>query len=68
MLSKYYTGVWTAFHTSNAHGEFLNELQQRSLHSSKVVVDVNDQILTLSTCGYRNEDRFVVHAKKIDGL
>lgn len=43
--------------------EFATVLQNRSLYQFPVTVNKTDSILTLSTC--HNEERLVVHAKKI---
>lgn len=44
------------------YSEWLNLITNRSMHDFKTNVDVNDSILTLSTC-YTNSKKLVVHAK-----
>ncbi|MGN7312346.1 class B sortase [Alkalicoccobacillus gibsonii] len=60
--------IETEFETDHVYNEFLEEIRSRSLFDSDVVVNVDDQIITLSTCDYTlhpSEGRFVVHAKLV---
>ena len=57
--------LYTNFDTDDKYLEFLNMIKDRSIYNFEVPVDANDNIVTLSTC-YRNENnRLVIHAKKI---
>lgn len=52
------------FATQASHQEFINTILSRSAFNFNTTVDINDKILTLSTC--KNNDRKVVlHAKLI---
>lgn len=44
---------------------FLESLKASSLYDTGVDVDLNDSVITLSTCTRNGSKRFVVHAKKI---
>lgn len=61
--------IETDFTDDAAFGQFLTEIQKRSVISMPVDVDVTatDQILTLSTCttSLADNERFVVHAKLV---
>lgn len=52
------------FKDSNTYLTFLNTLKSRSYYNYPSTIDVNDKILTLSTC-YKNNERLVLHAKLI---
>ncbi len=54
----------TEFETTKEYTNFLNLLRNRSIHNFNINTSPNDKILTLSTC-YGNNERLVVHAKKI---
>jgi sortase B len=47
------------------YADFLNSIKSSSLYDTGVDVDVNDSVITLSTCTKSGTKRFVVHAKKI---
>ncbi len=52
------------FGTDESHQKFINIITSRSMYDFKTKVDLNDKILTLSTC--LNDDvKIVVHAKLI---
>lgn len=59
--------IETDFTDDAAFGQFLTEIQKRSVISMPVDVTATDQILTLSTCTTSSADneRFVVHAKLV---
>lgn len=56
--------ITTNFNTNEEYTKFLNTIKQRSIHNFNTNLDVNDKILTLSTC-YSDTERTVVHAKLI---
>ena len=56
--------ITTNFNTNEEYSKFLNTIKQRSIHNFNTNLDVNDKILTLSTC-YSDTERTVVHAKLI---
>lgn len=61
-VETYY--IKTNFIDNEDYQEFLNTIVKRSIHDFKTKYDINDKILTLSTC-YSNDIRMVVHAKLI---
>lgn len=56
--------IKTDFNNEEDFLDFVNMLQQRSIHSFETSISENDNILTLSTC-YKTDERLVVHAKLI---
>lgn len=51
------------------YDEFLNNAQKVSLYDTGVTAKYGEQLLTLSTCEYSQEDgRFVVVCKKIEEI
>ena len=50
--------------TDNEFNEFIKTLKKRSIYNFNVDLDINDKILTLSTCHLKNE-KIVLHAKLI---
>ncbi len=64
IVFKYYQ-----FIDANSESEFysnMNEMSKMSLYETGVTAEYGDELLTLSTCDYMEEDgRFVVVAKKI---
>ena len=60
---EYYIKV--NFNNDNEYIEFLNTIKKRSIYDFKVDLDVNDTILTLSTCKPGGKERVAFHAKKI---
>jgi sortase B len=58
----------TSFASTEDFNSFLDKIKKDSLFKSKINVDSNDKILTLSTCSYEFANaRMVVHAKLIQG-
>ena len=54
--------AWDIAFADGKFGEWLCDLQSRSLFSSSVIPEEDDCVLTLSTCSYEvTEGRFVVH-------
>lgn len=54
-----------AFGTDESFRAFLNTIVGRSIYNFNTDVNVNDKILTLSTCLDTNGNRIVVHAKLV---
>lgn len=57
--------ITTNFKTEDEFKIFIDTIKQRSVYNYGVEVNINDKILTLSSC-YDNEKRMVLHAKLID--
>lgn len=57
--------IKTDFSTDNEYQKFLNIIKERSIKNFVVNVNVDDKILTLSTCANNNKYRVVLHAKKL---
>lgn len=57
--------ITTNFKTEDEFKIFIDTIKQRSVYNYGVDVNINDKILTLSSC-YDNEKRMVLHAKLID--
>lgn len=57
--------ITTNFKTEDEFKMFIDTIKQRSVYNYGVEVNINDKILTLSSC-YDNEKRMVLHAKLID--
>ena len=55
----------TYFDSENEHKAFLENLTNRSIYNFQEEVNVNDKILTLSTCTDDGTKRVVIHAKMI---
>lgn len=55
----------TYFTNRKSYKKFLTTIQNRSIYSFQVTLSTEDQILTLSTCKNEQNERIVVHAKKI---
>ena len=48
------------------YNEFINEAKKASIYDTGITAEYGDQLLTLSTCEYSQEDgRFAIVAKKI---
>lgn len=66
------TNVFRYYYFINAENEsqfneFINQAKKASIYDTKKTAQYGDQLLTLSTCEYSQEDgRFVVVAKKIN--
>jgi len=56
--------IQTTFYSDEDYENFLNLIKNRSIANFKTTVNINDKILTLSTC-YRNDEKIVLHAKLI---
>lgn len=57
--------ITTGFKTDEEYKKFLNTIKARSIKDFGIEVDIEDQIITLSTCASNNKYRVVLHAKKI---
>ena len=57
--------ITTNFDSDNNYLDFLNTILERSYFDFATTLDVNDNILTLSTCTNVNNGRLVVHAKLV---
>ena len=60
--------IQTDFANDEEYSLLLDEIRQNSLHHTDIELDVDDQIITLSTCDYkldRDIGRLVVHAKLV---
>lgn len=56
--------IQTSFEDSEQFDGFIKQITERSLFDAGVRVDINDKILTLSTCSNNSGNhRFVLHAK-----
>jgi sortase B len=53
------------YQADDIYASFLSDLKNASYFDTGVDVDVNDSIITLSTCTSGGKARFVVHAKKL---
>lgn len=56
--------ITTNFSTDESFEQFINTIKKRSVYDYKLDVNVNDKILTLSSC-YDDTNRVVLHAKLI---
>lgn len=61
-VESYY--IKTNFYSDNEYQEFLNTITKRSIHNFNTETNIEDKILTLSTC-YSDDIRLAVHAKLI---
>lgn len=55
----------TNFDNDDSYKNFLNTLKNRSIYNFNTELNVNDKIITLSTCSNDNKSRIVMHAKLI---
>lgn len=55
-----------SFSTNNSYQKYLNKAIKRSIKDFNTSVNVNDKILTLSTCYIDGDHRLVVQAKLVD--
>ena len=60
--SSYYTQ--TDF-TESTFQEYIKTILSKSFYDFETVVNMNDQLLTLVTCGRSNSNRVIVHAKRL---
>lgn len=56
--------IQTDFQEEKDFSDFLNKIADRSIYNFKTTTDINNRILTLSTC-YNDTEKLVVHAKLI---
>lgn len=56
--------ITTEFNSDSDYEKFLNVIKNRSIYNFNTNLNINDKILTLSTC-YSDTERTVVHAKLI---
>lgn len=56
--------ITTEFNSDSDYEQFLNVIKNRSIYNFNTNLNINDKILTLSTC-YSDTERTVVHAKLI---
>lgn len=56
--------ITTNFNNDSEYEKFLNIIKERSIHNFNTDININDKVLTLSTC-YSDTERTVVHAKLI---
>ena len=56
--------ITTNFSNDSEYEKFLNIIKKRSIHNFNTDININDKVLTLSTC-YSDTERTVVHAKLI---
>ena len=56
--------ITTEFNNDSDYEKFLNVIKNRSIYNFNTNLNINDKILTLSTC-YSDTERTVVHAKLI---
>ena len=56
--------ITTNFSNDSEYEKFLNIIKERSIHNFNTDININDKVLTLSTC-YSDTERTVVHAKLI---
>lgn len=55
----------TYFNDDSEYQSFLNTLKERSIHNFNEELDIDNKILTLSTCSDDGKKRVVIHAKLI---
>ena len=56
--------ITTNFSNDSEYEKFLNIIKERSIHNFNTDININDKVLTLSTC-YSDTERTVEHAKLI---
>lgn len=56
--------ITTNFSNDSEYEKFLKIIKERSIHNFNTDININDKVLTLSTC-YSDTERTVVHAKLI---
>lgn len=57
--------IKTNFKNDEDYEKFLNTIKNRSIKNFDIKLNVNDKIITLSTCANNNKYRIVLHAKKL---
>lgn len=61
---EYY--ITTSFNSDNDFSKFIDTIRKRSYRKFDIDVDINDNILTLSTCHTNGEKRRVIHLVKVN--
>ena len=57
--------IKTNFKNDEDYEKFLNTIKSRSIKNFDINLNINDKIITLSTCANNNKYRIVLHAKKL---
>lgn len=57
--------IKTYFKNDEDYEKFLNTIKNRSIKNFDINLNINDKIITLSTCANNNKYRIVLHAKKL---
>lgn len=57
--------IKTNFKNDEDYEKFLNTIKNRSIKNFDINLNINDKIITLSTCANNNRYRIVLHAKKL---
>ncbi|MDI0266593.1 class B sortase [Clostridioides difficile] len=61
-----YDYLKTSFNSESDYQNYIKDITSKSLHKSPIIVNVNDKIVTLSTCTYEFDDaRMVIHGKLV---
>lgn len=61
-----YDYLKTSFNSESDSQNYIKDITSKSLHKSPIKVNVNDKIVTLSTCTYEFDDaRMVIHGKLV---
>ena len=58
--------IKTNFKNDEDYEKFLNTIKNRSIKNFDINLNINDKIITLSTCANNNKYRVVLHAKKVN--
>ena len=58
--------ITTKFYTNDEYKDFLDILKSRSIYNFNVSLDIDDKIITLSTCSDDNSGRKVIHARLVN--
>ena len=56
----------TIFNSTETYNQFINLIKKRSTYNFETEVEIDDKIITLSTCNNTGNKRVVVHAKLIN--
>lgn len=57
--------IKTNFKNDEDYEKFLNTIKNRSIKNFDINLNINDKIITLSTCANNNKYRIVLHTKKL---